>query len=421
MISKESENLLDRMRVASPCPVSWDAMKGNDKKRFCEHCNLHVYNISSMTRREAEDLIKTTEGRLCARLYRRADGTVLTQDCPVGLKALRRRLKMRMGVFVSMLFGLSLTAFGQDEKSKEAKNNESLIKITRTVDSANAQITSGIVKGIVVDESGGFIPNVKVTIINERTRTILTTTTKDDGAFIFENLTAASYLINFQADGFRTLEITNIKINERELLSISSTLIVGEATLGIVGVQEISTPVNKDQLKSLPPSPRNALNLILSVVGNEATQSRESKNKRIIITRSVNSENAQNEFSRVEGIVFDKNDAVIPNAKVKLTNEETKLVVSLSTNEEGRFSIKELESGIYSLMIEADGFNPFFLMKIEIVQREVITVLVTLEVGNFEFMGELINVEFLNKDAKPINKEIIPEKAVKKPPKSKKP
>jgi hypothetical protein len=32
-----------------------------------------------------------SEGRLCVRFYRRKDGTTLTQNCPIGLRALKRR------------------------------------------------------------------------------------------------------------------------------------------------------------------------------------------------------------------------------------------------------------------------------------------------------------------------------------------
>ena len=75
---------LDRIAVASPCSVAWDEMEGDDRVRFCDRCSLNVYNISAMTKAEAESVITNTEGRVCARFYRRADGTILTQDCPVG-------------------------------------------------------------------------------------------------------------------------------------------------------------------------------------------------------------------------------------------------------------------------------------------------------------------------------------------------
>ena len=83
---------LAHVRVASPCKADWDQMIGDEHARFCGQCNLNVYNLSGMTRDEAEGLIARTEGRLCVRFYRRRDGSILTSDCPVGLGAIRQRL-----------------------------------------------------------------------------------------------------------------------------------------------------------------------------------------------------------------------------------------------------------------------------------------------------------------------------------------
>ena len=83
---------LDQVRVAAPCSVDWDSMFGNERVRFCGQCQLNVYNLSEMTRPEAERLIAQTEGRLCIRYYQRKDGSVITKNCPVGLAAIKRRL-----------------------------------------------------------------------------------------------------------------------------------------------------------------------------------------------------------------------------------------------------------------------------------------------------------------------------------------
>lgn len=83
---------LDGVRIAAPCNVDWDSMIGTDRVRFCGQCNLNVYNLSSLTKHEAESFITRNEGRLCVRFYRRKDGSVLTENCPVGLRAMRRRL-----------------------------------------------------------------------------------------------------------------------------------------------------------------------------------------------------------------------------------------------------------------------------------------------------------------------------------------
>lgn len=74
-------------------------MTGDERKRFCSLCKLNVYNISAMTLPEAEKLITEAEGRVCVRMFRRADGTVITQDCPVGLaERVKRRVRRTVAV-----------------------------------------------------------------------------------------------------------------------------------------------------------------------------------------------------------------------------------------------------------------------------------------------------------------------------------
>ena len=105
---------LDHVKIAAPCAADWDQMFSfeGERVRFCSQCNLNVYNLSSMTRSEAEALLHRTEGRLCVRFYRRSDGTVLTQNCPVGLRALKRRVawvaQLLLGMLVSLLANIGL-------------------------------------------------------------------------------------------------------------------------------------------------------------------------------------------------------------------------------------------------------------------------------------------------------------------------
>jgi len=93
-IEARRASLLDDVRVASPCKASWDAMKGDERVRFCDRCEKNVYDLSAMTRDEATRLLVEREESLCVRLYRRDDGTVLTADCPVGVRRKRVRLAL---------------------------------------------------------------------------------------------------------------------------------------------------------------------------------------------------------------------------------------------------------------------------------------------------------------------------------------
>jgi hypothetical protein len=94
--------VLDNIRVAAPCTADWNQMTGDERARLCGDCNLKVYNLSGMTRDEAETLLRDREGRLCVRYFQRADGTILLKDCTVGVKRRRRRRIFAAGVAATL-------------------------------------------------------------------------------------------------------------------------------------------------------------------------------------------------------------------------------------------------------------------------------------------------------------------------------
>lgn len=115
---------LNDIRIASPCSANWDEMYGNDRMRFCGDCKLNVYNLSGMSRQEAEDLVTNAEGRLCVRFYRRPDGTILTENCPVGWARVKQRARActtaAFSLIMSLLGGLLLVSFfSRDSKPVE--------------------------------------------------------------------------------------------------------------------------------------------------------------------------------------------------------------------------------------------------------------------------------------------------------------
>lgn len=93
-----ANQLLNQVHVASPCNESWETMPGGAQVRSCARCQHKVYNLSEMTALEAAALIEKAEGRLCVRFYRRADGTMMTKDCPVGARLKRRRMARAGGL-----------------------------------------------------------------------------------------------------------------------------------------------------------------------------------------------------------------------------------------------------------------------------------------------------------------------------------
>jgi hypothetical protein len=123
-------NPLEHVKVAAPCPADWGRMAGDERVRYCDRCSLHVYNLSGMTRREAEALVTNAEGRLCVRFYRRPDGTILTRNCPVGLSALKRRAAHAatavLTAVLSFFTGLGLN-FGLDRALSPSIMGESAV------------------------------------------------------------------------------------------------------------------------------------------------------------------------------------------------------------------------------------------------------------------------------------------------------
>ena len=96
--------ILENIRVASPCTADWSKMTGDERVRHCGDCKKNVYNLSDMTRDEAEAVIIEKEGRLCVRYYQRTDGTILLKDCTVGVSRRRRRRLVAAGA-IAMLAG----------------------------------------------------------------------------------------------------------------------------------------------------------------------------------------------------------------------------------------------------------------------------------------------------------------------------
>ncbi len=111
-----SLQILDGIRIASPCPASWESMIGDDRQRACAACGKDVYNLDRLTTAEALSLVSRPGEPACVRFYRRADGTVLTADCPVGLKAMRggrilKALAVGVGMAITATFTLATATF----------------------------------------------------------------------------------------------------------------------------------------------------------------------------------------------------------------------------------------------------------------------------------------------------------------------
>ena len=62
-------DLLARVAIASPCTADWNTMAGDERRRFCTSCRLHVHDLSAMTAAEARWL-KVPAGEPALRVHR---------------------------------------------------------------------------------------------------------------------------------------------------------------------------------------------------------------------------------------------------------------------------------------------------------------------------------------------------------------
>jgi hypothetical protein len=182
---------LDRVSIAAPCSADWDSMPGTDRVRHCSQCNKNVYNLSAMTRRQAETLLRESEGRLCARLYRRADGSVITENCPVGLRAVGRRISRVVGAAMSAMMAFSSTASAQSP----------LIQINP----AQTRQSTFSISGDVIDITGVAVPNAHVTLSHQGSAEKLVIQASDKGTFRLDYLPRGYYTIQIDYPGFQSV------------------------------------------------------------------------------------------------------------------------------------------------------------------------------------------------------------------------
>ncbi|MGA2329509.1 MAG: TonB-dependent receptor [Bryobacteraceae bacterium] len=90
---------------------------------------------------------------------------------------------------------------------------------------------------------------------------------------------------------------------------------------------------------------------------------------------------AQTQRGQIVGRVTDTSGAVVPRAKVEVTNPATGVKAQTETNAEGLYTIPYLQYGSYRLTITAQGFAPYTFSGVEIATATTTTVNATLELA----------------------------------------
>jgi hypothetical protein len=133
--------------------------------------------------------------------------------------------------------------------------------------------SSSEVNGTVRDTAGAVIAGATIRLIDSATNAETTTTSSNEGAFIFANVRPGGYRIVAEHTGFSKQEVRDFRVNVGVPLTINIELTAGrleetvtvsasEATSPINTTNaELSTTVQTQQINDLPLNGRNPLDL----------------------------------------------------------------------------------------------------------------------------------------------------------------
>lgn len=146
--------LHSKLKVESPCTQAWSEMTGGTAERHCESCQRQVHNFAAMTPRQINRTIFENEGHLCARITRRADGSLVTarELAGSGLSAKA----------ATLLLGAALSTAAARAQS-------------------NPNAGKAVVSGRLTDLNGGPPPSQGYVVFASNGQSILETRTDHDG------------------------------------------------------------------------------------------------------------------------------------------------------------------------------------------------------------------------------------------------
>jgi hypothetical protein len=269
---------LESLQIPKPCPSDWERMIGSERKRFCTECHKYVYNLSAMTRREAEALIEDSQGKVCARFTRLADGQVLTQEPPITLHRINRRPSPIAAALVTAMISLTPT-IAAPQASTHTKAMISVNSKKKTTPLQTSQST-GTISGVVKDPMDAVIVGAQAVLTGEGVSETQTTSTGDDGTFRFEGLADNTYNIKVESPGFIVANVHGILIRAGESQKAELSVIMSVAALGgeIVTVEH--------PLRSLY---TNSDRVVIARVGESAVVETAGESRLLMTTLDVSS------------------------------------------------------------------------------------------------------------------------------------
>jgi hypothetical protein len=179
---------------------------------------------------------------------------------------------------------------------------------------AGAQLLQGALEGNITDASGAAVVGAEVTITNEQTNAVRTTTTGAAGNYSFPTVAPGGHTLHVTSSGFQSYTQTGVNISINSVTRVDVALEVGQVTETITveataatlqtDRAEVRAEIPEKTLKDLPiPLGRNYQMLFVTLPGFSPPQNAHSipSNPSRAVQFSVNGTSRSNNNTRIDG------------------------------------------------------------------------------------------------------------------------
>jgi hypothetical protein len=155
---------------------------------------------------------------------------------------------------------------------------------------AVAQETGGSIRGTIKDAQAALLPGVTITLRNDGTNAVQTTTTNVQGAYVLSFVPIGRYTLTAELEGFSTAKQSQIDVRVGDRLRVDLSMQVGglsetvtvtaESLLLETATAQRGQVISREQVADLPLLGRNPFMLTLTAPGVQYTPSLASRSNR---------------------------------------------------------------------------------------------------------------------------------------------
>jgi hypothetical protein len=178
----------------------------------------------------------------------------------------------------------------------------------RVTSTAYAQTSMAALSGTVMDEAGGVVPGVQITVLNLSTALQRHATTNDSGYYVIPLLPPGRYNVTAQHTGFSTVEVPAVVLSTGDQLSLRIKLKVGEIGETVTVTDDpdsltqqsasVGTVVNRQFVENLPLNGRSFQSLFELAPGTVLTRATFNEQGQF----SVNGQRANANYFIIDGV-----------------------------------------------------------------------------------------------------------------------